>query len=249
MRLKKLPVYVAGHSVLMFAVLSVYPFQKTLQEYKQACKQKHLNAQLLEAVRQDNTAFTAFLLESGANPNTRDIHLENESLYSFVVNRLLGKRSIETKAPTVLLLAMERKQQVFDWGQRRIVPAPENVQMVRELLKWGADMNARGSVDYGRMGLIETTPLLRAENNGYQNITYLLIQAGANVNATDALAFTPLMEAALGHDVKLVQSLIERKANLNNISYNGETALRLAVDSGNKKMANLLKKYGAQSFP
>jgi ankyrin repeat protein len=64
-----------------------------------------------------------------------------------------------------------------------------HVAIVRDLLKKGANVNAKNFVGI--------TALHDAANNGHKEVAELLLTHGANVNAEDALGNTPLHNAVI----------------------------------------------------
>lgn len=88
--------------------------------------------------------------------------------------------------------------------------------------------------------------LLRAAREGNADTVKALLSAsGADVNATDELGSTALMEAArYGHD-DVVRSLLEAGADIKARDREGKTALMLAVTGGHDDVVKVLKQAGA----
>ncbi|AIF81039.1 hypothetical protein I862_02380 [endosymbiont of Acanthamoeba sp. UWC8] len=61
-------------------------------------------------------------------------------------------------------------------------------------------------------------------------IVNILINKGADINATDNRANTPLMFAAEGEDIKSVELLLSKGADINARNSDGNTALMLTVE-------------------
>ncbi len=108
------------------------------------------------------------------------------------------------------------------------------------LLQKGSDVN---SPSHNPMRVM---PLHSAIANRHAGIVRLLVDHGANVNATQADDFTPLHEAAQNGLLDVTQWLIDRGANANpRLSSSGKTPLTLAVEHKHEDVAELLRSYGA----
>jgi len=113
------------------------------------------------------------------------------------------------------------------------------LEMVKVLLAAGANVNATNQ--HGDKALIRA-----ARNNNLELVKYLLT-AGAKINATDVAGYTALMHASLNGNLEIVKFLLENEANINTpTQFSGTAALALAFESGNTKLIDLLKSYGAQ---
>jgi len=80
----------------------------------------------------------------------------------------------------------------------------------------GADVNAK----YGRDG---DTPLPVAARNNHKDIAKLLLDKGADVNATDLNRMNMPLHIAAGCDI--TKLLLDRGANVNAKDWNGQTLL------------------------
>ncbi|NYZ73791.1 ankyrin repeat domain-containing protein [Candidatus Micrarchaeota archaeon] len=68
-----------------------------------------------------------------------------------------------------------------------------------------------------------------------------ILLAGADVNATDVMGWTPLMMAAERGDAGFVRLLLERNADVNHKSHRGLTAPMLAAAGGHTEVVEILK--------
>ena len=77
-------------------------------------------------------------------------------------------------------------------------------------------------------------------------IVKLLLDHGADVNATQADDFTPLHEAAQNGMLDVTQWLLDRGAQINpRLSSSGKTPLALASEHQHEAVAELLMRHGA----
>jgi ankyrin repeat protein len=67
--------------------------------------------------------------------------------------------------------------------------------------------------------------LLIACNSGFHSKVIELLKSGINPNTRETQGLTPLMLAAAGRHVEIVEVLLEAKSNPNVLSFKGETAL------------------------
>lgn len=81
-------------------------------------------------------------------------------------------------------------------------------------------------------------------NDGTERILSFLLDAGANPNSPDGYA---LQQASSQGHLKIVETLLSRGADVNNVSemHPSRTALQAACNSGHVKVTKLLLKWGA----
>ena len=78
-----------------------------------------------------------------------------------------------------------------------------------------------------------------------EEITQILIKAGADVNAVDKNGRTPIRMAARYGNVAMVSVLIKAGADVNAADKNGRTPIRMATGYGYKVVVSMLIKAGA----
>lgn len=99
---------------------------------------------------------------------------------------------------------------------------------------------AGGRVESGAVANIGKTALMRAAEAGDAESVQRLIDAGANVNATDMSGRTALMWAALGGHAGVVRLLLYAGADAHASHKNGVTAFMLAQARGHTNVVNIL---------
>jgi ankyrin repeat protein len=203
---------------------------------KQACvdpnaKSAEFGYAALElAARRGSAEIARLLIDAGANVNAKghDSSIFNSAAYggNAEVVRLLTSRG-GSCCGTALHGAASRS----------------NVEVVKALLKSGADPNARSggrSVFYYAL-----TPGFTLKDRATPDeIVRMLVQAGADVNSPDFDDETPLLTAMENKRVASVKLLLEAGANVNARGRNKETALDLAAawpgDDAHKIAARLV---------
>ncbi|XP_073999310.1 uncharacterized protein isoform X2 [Rhodnius prolixus] len=116
-------------------------------------------------------------------------------------------------------------------------------EIVSSLLAHGADPNYHSG---------EYTPLMcLCQAMCFDDIQliqcfYLLVNAGAEINARDHKERTPLMLAAKYHQSHLLTCLLTHGADVNAISANGWNAMFYAVCSGEPQVVRVLKRAGCR---
>ncbi len=133
-------------------------------------------------------------------------------------------------------------------------PKPANLE--KEMIK-AAKHGATGTVltllaqDASLISARDTdgsTPLHCATWKGHERLVEVLLQQGADVNATnnnDHWGTTPLHAAAHGNQRAIAELLITHGADIHARNLNGRTPLAETEFHKAKPVANLLKKHGA----
>lgn len=109
--------------------------------------------------------------------------------------------------------------------------------IVKELIAHGADVNR------GR-------PLIMAAQNGYGDISRLLVNAGADLCDVDGDGCTALLQASQSNHIDIVKYLLDNgaKAVVNQARFDGTTALIIASNKGYDEVVRLLLEAGADRF-
>ena len=107
----------------------------------------------------------------------------------------------------------------------------------------GADL----SVQYTAKGVV-FTPLISAVNSGNLEMTKILLDKKADINAGETKSgVTPLMFAVTHKDLPLAKFLLEKGADFTKKSKDGATALMIATYQKDAEMVKLLKSAGAKN--
>jgi ankyrin repeat protein len=120
-----------------------------------------------------------------------------------------------------------------------VAASNDDVARVRQLLKAGADPNARNQLG--------TTPLLEAAFHSNAEIIKALLDAGADPNAAGADGQTALMLVARGTNVAAAKMLLDKGASPGaRESQRQQTALMWAAANSRGPMTRLLVERGAE---
>jgi ankyrin len=157
---------------------------------------------------------------------------------------MIVARTSQVDAAKLLLTHGANVNQVEQWrGQTALMWAVAQRQpaMVAELLKAGAEVNARSTVNnWERQVTAEPraiyrpagglTPLLYASREGCVECARLLVEAGADLNLADPENISPLLMAVINGHWDTAQYLIKKGANPNKWDFWGRAPLYAAVD-------------------
>lgn len=190
------------------------------------------------AALKGDLAAAAALIALGADVNAKERCGETPLYDAVAGNNVAMIRFLAGKGADVhvdamgITLAEEavRLNKVFPRGASR-------AEVVRLLAALGAPLE----------GASGGSPLMRAAEHADQEMVELLLSLGANPNNA-RFGLTPLMYAA-GRDSKesvaVVRDLLRAGAEVRTRASNGDTALSLAIESGNIEAARLLINAGA----
>ena len=193
------------------------------------------------AIKQNSIEMVKILLEAGANPNATG----KSFLHQTPLQEALSAESVNMDIITVLIDTGADPNRLVDQSTEfplRSAAGHGCFKIVRRLLNAGAQV---GCVSKDR-----TTALQAAVSSRNHDIIQLLVDAGANVNASAGPHFgrTAIQLAAVKGDMSLVQYLLDHGADVNAPAghSHGITALQGAAINGNLKIAIMLLKAGAQ---
>lgn len=192
---------------------------------------------LLVAARLGDADMVEVLLAHGAQVDARDLHYGQSAL-------MLAVREGHSGLVQRLLVAGANvnAQSLAGEVHRPVLPSEVPVGTSQ-----GVGINRSGLPDRGMRYPITgmKTPLLFSTRQGNLELTRLLVEAGADIEAADANGITPLINAILNHSVvnvnrsgqsdhlKIAQYLVDAGANVNVQDWYGQTPLWAAVDIRN----------------
>ena len=204
---------------------------------------EHASSTLYDATALGNCVMVRLLIEKGADVNCRGgefgtplqvaVRGKSES-----VTRLL----IDHGANLPGIKCENQSGNALSW-----FAAQNNEDMVRLLIKTGADVNAESDLEDEFPNALQAAAFNSPENT--TSIVQLLLDSGANVNAQPGGKYiTALRAAVYGGNQAVVQLLIDNGADIN--AHFGAiygTALQGAAWLGAEDMARLLLKNGADT--
>mmetsp|Transcript_12321 Transcript_12321/g.15967 ORF Transcript_12321/g.15967 Transcript_12321/m.15967 type:complete len:175 (+) Transcript_12321:202-726(+) len=119
----------------------------------------------------------------------------------------------------------------------------EDVYLVKQLLNEGVPAN--GFVDYVEIAyMYDWTPLHAAARKGNLEIARILIEAGADVNASKAEMIAPLEVASSAGHIGVVKLLLNHGAEVNHTNLYNQNALAYAAKYGHTDVVELLVEHG-----
>jgi ankyrin repeat protein len=121
----------------------------------------------------------------------------------------------------------------------------QNDDLLKTFIEYEVDINTHH-------GDTSTTPLMLAATLGYNHICHILLDAGAKINAIDYQGNTPL-HLAIQHvkeeNIDVIQTLIERGADLTASNEEGFTPTMLAAHIKNDACIKILNSQMAEKSP
>ena len=203
-----------------------------------------LSEELSFALGRDNHKWARHLIGLGADPNTREHPAETppaRGMWEMLRRVFLVQRKREGAGATPLILAASHG----------------DLEFMRTLLKRGADVHA---VDYmgrtaligaarapirGPKGLNDTHIVERARRQPVREIMKILLEHGANVNATDVEGYSALYYVPYLQNRSCEQFLLQNGADARQTNRFSNTPLYSAVEEKRKGLARDLLDRGA----
>jgi ankyrin repeat protein len=204
---------------------------------------------IIEAANVGNTAIMEKLLKAGADANTLGADGMPPLMIIARSANVAAARLLLDHGANVNFKESQRSQTPLMWANAQRQP-----EMVTELVKRGADVNARAMVNntstasYNPAGFMEWpatvsaepragpraaggfTPLLYAAREGCAKCAEALIAGKVDLNMTDPESVTPLMMAAWNLHFDTAAVLIKAGADVNRWDLWGRSALYLIAD-------------------
>ena len=159
-----------------------------------------------------------------------------------VVKDVLHRMSITERST-----ALETKTKDGDQFTTPLIIAARNGNLasVKMLLRYKADMEARGTVKVDDQVIGGCTPLWAAAASGHLDIVKILIERNANVNVRTSSNSTPLRAAAYIGRLDIVSCLVENGADVNARNTSEHTPLMVACYNGHSQVVTFLIESGA----
>lgn len=159
------------------------------------------------------------------------------------VNRLLPGAAGRNWALGVLLVIL-----LTGWMLSKdialLVASSHNLTpMTNALLIVGTNANGNPQNPF-TMGF-NSTPLINAISNRDTELAVLLLNQGANIDASNSYGWTSLLEAVKQDNSDMIEMLVDRGANVNAQDASGWTVLMYAADVGNREVVEYLLTHGA----
>lgn len=205
-------------------------FTSLLSEPKSASKE---NVDLLAAIEVGDLNAVELSVSAGADINKKDEEGYTPLYYA------IRKRSCDIvrtllDAGAEVNTVLGKSKEIYPLG---LAVHANNVEMVKLLLKHGADVNFGGKGEF--------VPLIGAATLGHLEIAKLLIASGANVNAENWHRMRPLHAAARGENVEMVKFLLQQGGDVSAKGAEDATCLHLAAIGGNPEILRCLIEAGA----
>jgi ankyrin repeat protein len=98
-----------------------------------------------------------------------------------------------------------------------------------------------GNVDANVIDSFQNSALMMAVDNKHLHVAEYLLQHGADIQLDNKYGYTPLMQAVMRNDAKMVSMLLDKGAKIDQKNFYTElTPLMMAVDNGSLDMVELL---------
>ena len=120
-----------------------------------------------------------------------------------------------------------------------------HLNSVKILLRYGADIEARGTLKTENDVIEGCTPLWAAAATGHLNVVKLLIEQNADVEGRTSTGSTPLRSAAYDGYLDVVRCLVESGADVNTRNNSDATPLHPASNRGHLSVVTYLIDKGA----
>ncbi|KAL9063225.1 MAG: hypothetical protein Q9161_009580 [Pseudevernia consocians] len=121
-----------------------------------------------------------------------------------------------------------------------------NLEWAKILLKRHSDDDMSFHRPVSQVDSNGRTPLFWAAARGHREVTELLLDHGARINARDRNQLSALHIAITGVHKEVVSLLLDRSARVEGKDNNGDTPLNRAVQVGAKDIVKLLLEHGAR---
>jgi len=153
---------------------------------------------------------------------------ENENIIKYLIDcgSDINMPGVKDKSPLHLQLYISQ-----------ILKDGKDVELVKKLIKWGADIN---KVVDGE------TPLIKAVKMNHLELVQFMVENGADINKKilNNDGDTALGAAIYSKNLEIVKYLVEHGADVNNATFRSEIPLNIAINQENKEMIKYLIECG-----
>lgn len=241
--------FIAGSSYpeKSYNILKKLSLEESLQVHNW---DKNGNNSLHRAAQAGNLERVKLLIKSGIDPNSRNnngdtpLRFAAENGHLEVIKYLVEQEGVDINARN-------------NSGTSPLMVASLNndPKIVNYLTHFGANVNVTATAFVRRIregeGEVDTTvegwtPLMAAAQMGDNKTIQALLDANADLNATDNDNWNALMYAVQSGHLDTARYLVKAGIDLNVESAFKQTALSIAVDAGNQPMVDFLKSVNAK---
>lgn len=210
-------------SLFLVFVLGICILASFLYRFFRCVQQVKLNELLIASLKHNDTTAVLSLLDQGADANSADLPPDTRPLWQQLIGWVKKEHSPFHSAATLLIVVNH---------------SVDNDVVVKALLDHGAVTEERESSS-------GCTPLMLAAGSDQMKCARVLIDYGANVNASNG-GNTVLMYAIwMGQDT-MCTLLLARGANIDAQDRDGRTPLMHAISGQYETIVNLLLSKNAQ---
>lgn len=211
---------------------------------------KNGNNSLHRAAQNGNLERVKLLVKSGIDPNSRNnngdtaLRFAAENGHLEVIQYLVEQEGVDINA-----------RNNSGTSPLTVASLKNNPKIVNYLTHLGANVNATATAFVRRIregeGEVDTTvegwtPLMAAAQMGDNKTIQALLDANADLNATDNDNWNALMYAVQGGHLDTAMYLVKAGIDVTRESVFKQTALSIAVDAGNQPMVDFLKRVNAK---
>ena len=205
---------------------------------------------LIHAATYGQEACITKLIKAGADVNMKDIegftsliwaaYFANFKCIGYLLNAGVDVNETSKTGKTAVLVACMYAEYtcmyVIEGSGKAYVFEDHSIKKcIEALTKAGADVNMKDNAGY--------VPLIRVIHLDHEECVPLLLESGADVNTTDSKSGTSALMTAIGVNKReTIDQLLTAGADVNLVNNTGDTALTIAVVTGNVPVAKRLLK-------
>ena len=189
--------------------------------------------------------FVLVLFEMGDEASVRDVETTAYQADRDEGSGLLDLRKY-SNAESMKAALKKKTKDDDDLATPLIVAARDgNLYFVKVLLRYGANIEARGTINIDGLVVEDCTALWVAAAKGHFDVVRFLIEQNAEVDGRTSSNSTPLRAAAFDGHLDIVRCLVENGADVNARTNFNSTPLMLTCHNGHLDVASYLVKHGA----